>query len=711
MKNTKKGKIKANNAMFTRWQRIARAMTKEHGVEVVEGNTCATNGKTITIPANADHLSAACQEVLEGMLDHEIGHHTEEKRHQDAGRKGALELLRTECKNKKEGMLLNVYEDIRMERVRAESFIGVAENLAACAKHSADVLRKQYNGADLAHGNFWHILGCGIIYKAQGRDLNWMPAAYRPYLDSLATEIADINKAAWAEDALEIARRTIDKMGEVADQLKQEQEQRAEQAKQEQEQGDNDSDSEQGQAGESDEQGDNDNEQGDSGQGASEGDEQEQGDEGNDSAGENGDEDAEGDEDGQSEGADGQEGADDSEVGENANGAAGEGDDSDSEQGEGDEDGEDAEGDTTGTKQGDSGQGGEVDGDGAASGWDGMSDEDLDAANDLADKLNDDAEVEDMADAAREEMKCEADDQKKYGDEYLTSRFVKDTWVEAKDNEMAFKAARGNIASQIRVMKSKLVRLLKSKAQVSVRTGRTEGDLDPNDLWSVETGNKRVFTQTVEGQTVDTAVSILIDLSGSMGSGSNSRAGHARCATIALAETFNALKMPYEVVGFHNVDSTVRIDRTGSGDNMRQDPQEYVVFKEFNDKYRKVRNRLGSISGNGTNSDSPAVLEMAKRLAARPESRKIMFVLSDGQPNAEGVCREIQANHLRKVVKMATDAGIEVIAIAIQTSKPHSFYNEATGASCFEVNKLEELAVKTYQVMKERLTANRKRGK
>jgi len=679
------------NKMLGKFQRVARAMTKEYGVKVVEGNTCATNGSTITFPANADHLDEATQETLEGMLDHEIGHHTEEQRHKDAGRKGALELLKTECKNRKEGMLLNVYEDIRMERVRAEKYIGVAQNLAACAKHSADVLRKRYNGAPLETANFWHILGCGIIYKAQNGDLTWLPAAYRPYLDTLADEISDIRKAEWAEDALAIARRTIEKMGEVAEQLKQEQEQRAEQAKQEQEQGDNDSDSEQGEAGESDEQGENGQEQGDSEQGEADGDETEAG---TDSSGENGDE---GDEDGEessSAGDDGQEGADDSKAGENSNGATDENSETDGES------------DDSAAKSDNSQEGDIGDGD-----MNGMSDEELDAAAKLADGIEEDAEMDDITDATREELKSEADYNKETTDEYLTSRFVKDTWVKANEYKDAFDAARKDVSSQTRVMKSKLVRLMKARAQVSVRSAQLDGDLDHNDLWSVETGNKRVFTQTADGQTVDTAVSVLIDMSGSMGRGAHSRSYYARCATIGLAETFEALKVPFEVVGFHNIAATPRRDETGSGFNMRQDSQEYVIFKEFNEKYRRVRNRLGSINGSGTNSDSPAVLEMAKRLVVRPEHRKILFVLSDGQPNAEGVSDEIQGAHLRKVVKQATDAGIEVIAVAIMTSYPHSFYNEQTGAVCSEVHNLDELAVTVYKLMKDRLTNNRKGGK
>jgi len=258
-------------------------------------------------------------------------------------------------------------------------------------------------------------------------------------------------------------------------------------------------------------------------------------------------------------------------------------------------------------------------------------------------------------------------------------------------------------------MRNKLTALLSTRSNNSVAFGQTEGELDGEELWSVEAGNKRVFTQDVEGEAFDTAVTVLIDLSGSMGSHQGSNSWHAQCAAIGLGETLDALNCPLEIIGFHTVFES-HIREANPTRNQRNDSITYEVFKAFDEKYKRVRSRLGTISGAGVNVDHEAVMEASKRLAERPERRKLLIVISDGQPNDECVKAWILSDMLRKTVKQVTSAGIEVIGFGMRTDVD-CYYNESTGATSVRIDDMNRFAVSVYRVLKQRFLKGRRQGR
>jgi cobalamin biosynthesis protein CobT len=127
----------------------------------------------------------------------------------------------------------------------------------------------------------------------------------------------------------------------------------------------------------------------------------------------------------------------------------------------------------------------------------------------------------------------------------------------------------------------------------------------------------------------------------------------------------------------------------------------YDLFKEFDESYHAAKYRLGSITGYEDNADGEAVLEAAKRLAVRSEKRKIMFVISDGQPQAGSVAQPVLSGHLKSVVKTITKSGIEVVGFGAKTESVKQYYNASTGAKCLVIDDIEQLAPKVYQTMRE----------
>lgn len=688
---------KTINALTGTFEKIARAISGRHDIKVVVSSQCATDGRTIFIPSNADKVSEGSREVMAGWLDHENGHIQEEDEHRKVGKITPLEYMNKHAKTRKERSIMNVYEDIRSETKKARELIGVAHNLKAAQIHSTRHVTDRIS--EDGFNDFWYAIGCAIIHEAHGMDTSYLPAAYRPYIDALQEEIAestDLTKTRWADDTWALTQRTLAKINDAAEEMRDELNKRTEPQTEDTEEGEDTSEGEEGE---------------DTGEGGAEGDSEDDTEEGTEidttiEDTEKSTEDA------------------DSEPGQGSDSTDDDGTENDSESGEGDNGDEDT----------DAGEGTDDPTGGGKSGdHDDMSDDDVAAAADLADQADQDAKANDLMDEVVDELNKEAEHARQVSGDYSVHprTRLQDRWSTPKANEDSYQHARQLVAKQIRGMKGKLLNLIRAQAEDTIISDQDEGDLDVDALHSVKTGNRRVFTKTVAGQTLDTVVSILIDQSGSMGHGyqipgtrkdgsirRGSKAFYAKAMAIALAETFNALNIPCEVIGFHNHFSFTSGTRCtpafveGCRGTDRCQPYEFHVYKSFDEKYRKAAPRLGSITGYEDNADGEAVLETAKRLAVRREMRKIMFVLSDGLPLAQSVEIEILKKNLKDTVKLITDAGIEVIGIGAMTDSVVQFYNEKTGASNMVVSNIDKLATQVYKVMKERLLGRKgKKGR
>jgi len=115
-----------------------------------------------------------------------------------------------------------------------------------------------------------------------------------------------------------------------------------------------------------------------------------------------------------------------------------------------------------------------------------------------------------------------------------------------------------------------------------------------------------------------------------------------------------------------------------------------LVFKEFNDRLRDAQPFINTIDSvrRGNNSDRDAIQFVSTRLSKRPESRKILFTLSDGSP-ANDCSYNVSNRDLIRGAKEAVDEAskeMECIGIGIQDSSVKKIYpNYAV------VNDLNEL--------------------
>lgn len=146
------------------------------------------------------------------------------------------------------------------------------------------------------------------------------------------------------------------------------------------------------------------------------------------------------------------------------------------------------------------------------------------------------------------------------------------------------------------------------------------------------------------------AISILVDLSTSM---RGERLNSAMKATMLLYDFATGLGIPVFVAGHNAVLGKVN----------------YQIMADFervseNDKYRLAHMYLL-----GCNRDGAAIEVSSALLAKRSEDVKLLFIISDGQPNDEGYKGDVAKKDIQDILTKYRRKGITTFATAIGSDK------------------------------------------
>jgi hypothetical protein len=249
-----------------------------------------------------------------------------------------------------------------------------------------------------------------------------------------------------------------------------------------------------------------------------------------------------------------------------------------------------------------------------------------------------------------------------------------------------YRALREKVADYIGTMAASLELALASQSQVRWIGGQRRGrrwDRRALPRWFLGGDDDRVFAVKEQGTALDTAVTLLWDCSGSMGSVRHvtSKSVLARLAAVAFHEALLKAGVPHEVLGFNTsasppaelVDRVRRVIAAGgnvSAYSRLDEIDNRMVLVPFSGTDGRA---ICAIDGHGANRDGECVLWAARRLAARPESRRILIVGSDGLPQG-AIYNDTECRYLKQVVERISAAGIETIGIGIQSKAVKEFY-------------------------------------
>lgn len=677
--------------------KIARVFSRDYGVQVLMGpaGTPAAvdlERKIITLPCDIDMAGPALRQTIEGLLDHEAGHVRAEVDFK--GEERASALLR-KMTSPVQHHLFNVFEDARQERVSMKRWPGVKRNIET----KNDVMFRSGTSAieeRVADGDpppdadvfIWAL-------NKRLRQGDW-PTCLSERAKKLADECEDIMERAehmWCpRDALTLAKEMQVRLAELADPPPPPMPAPdMDDSETEPSPSDGRGESSSPKSDESDESDEEpDDDDGESSDEPDDSDSEDPGDEGDededddDGAGSSGPKDDEEDSEEESDGGSSDDEGDDEDEepdeepdeDEDGEGDSESPEDSEDEDGEEDSDGDGSEdGDGDASEEGGASDDSET-GDGAA-----PSEPDLDTtdvANKILEKLAEPHDSSPEAEAWANVNHALTSERAESGTYHLPhpSAVRLDRIVVQDKAPAAYRKALELARPTISVLVRRLTLWL--RAQVPQLIGdQIEGDIDEDVLVYVGTGENRIFEAEKPGLELDTAWCVLIDQSGSMGSGDlpHRRSYWTRIAAIALGEALHRCRIPFEVWGW---DTDDHVPAVADKVHTRVGNQRHFQYKTFDEPWPRVRQRTGNITGYLENDDVSAIYFAAQRLIQRKEKHKVLLVLTDGQPTHSGLrawsyawAKQQLADTLRRV----RHAGITDIGVGIQCDYVKEMYD------------------------------------
>lgn len=182
-------------------------------------------------------------------------------------------------------------------------------------------------------------------------------------------------------------------------------------------------------------------------------------------------------------------------------------------------------------------------------------------------------------------------------------------------------------------------------------------------------GEDRIFKRKHDSDVLDTAISIMVDYSGSMW---GSKTGLTYVATDLLCNAMQLLGVPVEL----NMFSTIH------------DYTTIFTAKHFDERITSdvlMERSERAAEDQSNNNDSAAVLFAYNRLLQRPEKRKLLLVLSDGHPATHNCSNPQEA--LKKVTTgIEEDPRVELLGVGIESHAVDRYYKQHV-----VVNKASEM--------------------
>lgn len=267
-----------------------------------------------------------------------------------------------------------------------------------------------------------------------------------------------------------------------------------------------------------------------------------------------------------------------------------------------------------------------------------------------------------------------------------------------------------------------LRRMIAAQTQSRRLPGRRSGRLHASSLHRVMTGDDRVFYRRENAPALDTAITLLMDNSGSM---AGQRLKLATETAYAIATVLNKLGVAFECIGFTDNYSDARVrDKAYMKEVIAADaiapiarhvPLTMPKFKTFEERwtgpvqqrFAHVFNKHGGHDAGiamGSTPEGCGIEFAARRLLRRPEKRKLMLCMTDGEPGghvfSNNVGYTIYRDQSARVVQSVAASGIDLVGVGIQHNGPADYYPHS-----IVINKLDDMPVQLLTILKKFMLA------
>jgi len=201
----------------------------------------------------------------------------------------------------------------------------------------------------------------------------------------------------------------------------------------------------------------------------------------------------------------------------------------------------------------------------------------------------------------------------------------------------AFREINVNVPSKLR---HEVRMLFENSGLDEFQMGRKSGKINSSALASISTGNVHVFKRHHEEGGINSAVSIVLDASGSMDERNKDQL--AIETTYALYETLTQAGVAVQVITFDQYTS---------------------VLIPFNTPVIKAKNIMRRFNTGGSTNDYFAIRFAHEQLLARPETRKVCFVLTDGEGHVDMVKQQINQGNRSGITTVGVGIGVDVAKV------------------------------------------------
>jgi len=240
-----------------------------------------------------------------------------------------------------------------------------------------------------------------------------------------------------------------------------------------------------------------------------------------------------------------------------------------------------------------------------------------------------------------------------------------------------------NFAQQVR-------RLIQIRAKTQYEYGTKQGKMDYARLarLALKTPgfSERIFKKKVTNTVLDAAVTVLIDMSGSM---SGDKVFFACEAAVLLNEVFGVLKVPVEILGFTDNSHSINT------------PVNYI-YKSFAalklSEEALVQNIACSSDHMTGNPDGDSILWAYDRLIKRKEKKRLLIVMSDGQPAASFSSYDLSAFTKQVIQEIESNKRVEIYGLGLCDESVFKYYKH-----CSTVNEPEEIPTKLLELIERKL--------
>ena len=248
---------------------------------------------------------------------------------------------------------------------------------------------------------------------------------------------------------------------------------------------------------------------------------------------------------------------------------------------------------------------------------------------------------------------------------------------------------------------SKLQRVIASRDVSRSLRGQRKGRIDSSNVRRILQGDDRIFRQRKRKQTTrSTAISLLVDFSGSMG---GDKIRLASISAYALGCSLQQLGVPFELSGFTTYrwrSPSAITNVTGYSDEEmskirskfpstrwhRDFPLCCPILKRFDETFSTLQKEsLLPYYYHGANLeeniDGESLLLCKNRLVRRKEKKKVIIVLSDGQPAGLNYHDD---KFLQLAVKECEQEGVNLVGIGIRSDAVKRYYKNHSVIEDFE---------------------------